>query len=201
MIYFIAPYGKRQEKNKEIIRIHSDTEKSMPKEKRNWMNFFLDMMVWPGYNGLMNGGEWLLAVRPLGFLIRSRVCLTSRKFSTSSKKVLDIRFRPGYNEPIKNEAGQLARSRWQKERWDHPSWSEKLWVTKKVLDIRNTVRYNEGIKSKGLTSWRLIPWSRKFSGTKKVLDSQSTTWYNELIKNGLVRLACSSLIIEYERVI
>ena len=72
---------------------------------------------------------------------------------------------------------------------------------KKVLDIRNTVRYNEGIKSKGLTSWHLIPWSRKFSGTKKVLDSQSTTWYNELIKNGLVRLACSSLIIEYERVI
>lgn len=27
-------YGKSQEKNKEIIRIHSDTEKFMPKEKR-----------------------------------------------------------------------------------------------------------------------------------------------------------------------
>ena len=38
---------------------------------------------------------------------------------------------------------------------------------KKVLDIRNTVRYNDGIKSMELTSWRLIHWSRKFSGTKK----------------------------------
>ena len=28
-------HGKSQEKNKEINRIHSDTEKSMPKEKRN----------------------------------------------------------------------------------------------------------------------------------------------------------------------
>ena len=27
-------HGKSQEKNKEIIRIHSDTEKSMPTEKR-----------------------------------------------------------------------------------------------------------------------------------------------------------------------
>lgn len=72
---------------------------------------------------------------------------------------------------------------------------------KKVLDIRSTVRYNDGIKSKGLTSWHLIHWSRKFRKRKKVLDSQSTTWYNESIKNGLARLACSSLIIEYERVI
>lgn len=38
-------HGKSQEKNKEIIRIHSDTEKSMPKGKRKWQNFFLDMMV------------------------------------------------------------------------------------------------------------------------------------------------------------
>lgn len=79
-----------------------------------------------------------------------------------------------------------------------PKGSERL---KKVLDIRNTVRYNDGIKSNGLASWRLIHWSRKFSETKKVLDNQSLTWYNVLIKNGLVRLACSSLIIEYERVI
>lgn len=79
-----------------------------------------------------------------------------------------------------------------------PKGSERL---KKVLDIRNTVRYNDGIKSNGLASWHLIHWSRKFSETKKVLDNQSLTWYNELIKNGLVRLACSSLIIEYERVI
>lgn len=78
---------------------------------------------------------------------------------------------------------------------------EKFRATKKVLDIRNAVRYNGGIKSRWLTPWHLIPWSRKFSGTKKVLDNQSLTWYNELIKNGLVRLACSSLIIEYERVI
>ena len=49
--------GKSQEKNKEIIRIHFDTEKSMPKEKENDRNFFLDKRVWLGYNGLMNGGE------------------------------------------------------------------------------------------------------------------------------------------------
>ena len=34
-------HGKSQEKNKEIIRIHSDTEKSMPKEKENDRTFFL----------------------------------------------------------------------------------------------------------------------------------------------------------------
>ena len=51
------PYGKSQEKNKEIIRIHSDTEKSMPKEKIKRQNFFLDRHVWLGYNELMNGGE------------------------------------------------------------------------------------------------------------------------------------------------
>ena len=79
--------------------------------------------------------------------------------------------------------------------------SKSLEPRKKVLDIRNAVRYNDGIKSEGLTSWHLIHWSRKFSGTKKVLDNQLLTWYNELIKNGLVRLACSPLIIEYERVI
>ena len=79
--------------------------------------------------------------------------------------------------------------------------SKSLEPRKKVLDIRNTVRYNDGIKNKELASWYLIHWSRKISGTKKVLDSQSLTWYNELIKNGLVKLACSSLIIEYERVI
>ena len=28
------PYGESQEKNNEIIRIHSDTEKSMPKGKK-----------------------------------------------------------------------------------------------------------------------------------------------------------------------
>ena len=50
-------HGKSQEKNKEIIRIHSDTEKSMPKEKRKWQNFFIDKRVWLGYNELMNGGE------------------------------------------------------------------------------------------------------------------------------------------------
>lgn len=71
----------------------------------------------------------------------------------------------------------------------------------KALDIRNTVRYNDGIKSMELTPWHLIHWSRKFLGTKKVLDNRPPAWYNELIKNGLVRLACSSLIIEYERVI
>ena len=75
------------------------------------MNFFLDKLVWLGYNGLMNGGEWLLAVRPLDFLIRSRVCLTSRKIRPARKKVLDKLVRLGYNESIKNEAGQLARSR------------------------------------------------------------------------------------------
>ena len=72
---------------------------------------------------------------------------------------------------------------------------------KKVLDIRNAVGYNGGIKSGWLTPRHLIHWSRKFSGTKKVLDNQPPAWYNVLIKNGLVRLACSSLIIEYERVI
>ena len=36
---------KSQEKNKEIIQIHYDTEKSMPKEKRKRQNFFLDMLV------------------------------------------------------------------------------------------------------------------------------------------------------------
>ena len=35
------PHGKSQEKNKEIIRIHSDTEKSMPKKKENDRTFFL----------------------------------------------------------------------------------------------------------------------------------------------------------------
>ena len=40
---------------------------------------------------------------------------------------------------------------------------------KKVLDIRGAVRYNDGIKSKGLTSWHLIPWSRKFRERKKFL--------------------------------
>lgn len=34
-------HGKSQEKNKEIILIHSDTEKSMPTEKENDRNFFL----------------------------------------------------------------------------------------------------------------------------------------------------------------
>lgn len=38
-------HGKSQEKNKEIIQIHSDTEKSMPKGKRKWQNFFLDKLV------------------------------------------------------------------------------------------------------------------------------------------------------------
>lgn len=104
-------HGKSQEKNKEIIRIHSDTEKSMPKKKENDRTFFLDMIVWSGYNRLMNGGELFLAVRPLDFLIRSRVCLTSRKIRPARKKALDIRFRQGYNEPIKNEAGRLAHSR------------------------------------------------------------------------------------------
>ena len=102
------------------------------------MNFFLDMMVWPGYNGLMNGGEWLLAVRPLGFLIRSRVCLTSRKISTSSKKVLDIRYRPGYNESIKNRLGEPACSSVIKE---------KFYPLKKVLDKLVGLEYNELIKS------------------------------------------------------
>ena len=105
------PYGKSQEKNKEINQIHSDTEKSMPKGKKKMAELFLDKLVWLGYNGLMNGGEWLLAVRPLDFLIRSHACLTSRKNSTNSKKVLDKLVSLGYNEPIKNEAGQLARSR------------------------------------------------------------------------------------------
>ena len=50
------PHGKSQEKNKEIIRIHSDTEKSMPKKKENDRTFFLDMMFKLGYNRLMNGG-------------------------------------------------------------------------------------------------------------------------------------------------
>ena len=58
---------------------------------------------------------------------------------------------------------------------------EKSWAMKKALDIRNTVRYNDGIKSMELTSWHLIHWSRKFSGTKKVLDNRSPAWYNELI--------------------
>ena len=44
------PHGKSQEKNKEIIRIHSDTEKSMPKKKENDRTFFLDMMFKLGYN-------------------------------------------------------------------------------------------------------------------------------------------------------
>ena len=79
--------------------------------------------------------------------------------------------------------------------------SKSLEPRKKVLDIRNTVRYNDGIKSMELTPWHLIHWSRKFRERKKVLDNRPPAWYNELIKNGLVRLACSSLIIEYERVI
>ena len=78
---------------------------------------------------------------------------------------------------------------------------EKSWAMKKALDIRNTVRYNDGIKSMELTPMALDPLVKKISGTKKVLDNRSPAWYNELIKNGLVRLACSSLIIEYERVI
>ena len=49
------------------------------------MNFFLDMMVWPGYNGLMNGGEWLLAVRPLELLIRSRAPNVEKKFDQLEK--------------------------------------------------------------------------------------------------------------------
>ncbi len=84
-------HGKSQEKNKEIILIHSDTEKSMPKKKENDRTFFLDMMVWSGYNGLMNGGEWPLAVRPFGFLIRSRVPNVKKKFDQLEKKFLTNR--------------------------------------------------------------------------------------------------------------
>ena len=43
--------------------------------------------------------------------------------------------------------------------------------------------------------------SKSLEPRKKVLDIRNAVRYNELIKNGLVRLACSSLIIEYERVI
>lgn len=52
----------------------------------------------------MNGGEWLLAVRPLDFLIRSRVPNVEKKFD-QLEKALDKLVSLGYNESIKNEAG------------------------------------------------------------------------------------------------
>ena len=51
------PYGKSQEKNKDINRHILIRKNPCQKKKENDRNFFLDKLVWLGYNELMNGGE------------------------------------------------------------------------------------------------------------------------------------------------
>ena len=63
----------------------------MPKEKEKFLNFFLDVMSWLGYNELMNGGDWFLAVRPWELLIRSRAPNIEKKIRPARKKFLTNR--------------------------------------------------------------------------------------------------------------
>lgn len=63
----------------------------MPKGKENFPNFFLDVMGWLGYNELMNGEEWFLAVRPWEFLIRSRAPNVEKKIRLTRKNFLTNR--------------------------------------------------------------------------------------------------------------